>query len=190
MYIAHSRVWIKDAKHRGTIAIVHGYGECSDIHLESAVQFSLNGFDVHLIDLRGYGSSGGFRMTCSRIHDYHYDVTALLQQCSADLPLYLYGHSMGGLTIFSYLLNNPNLTISGVILSAPFLDFSQTKQVDEGKKAMVNFLAPHLDVWYQTLHSFIGVLCESRPTNSHDYERQAHLPVVHIKSQGYAFHVS
>jgi len=37
MYIAHSRVWIKDAKHRGTIAIVHGYGECSDIHLESAV---------------------------------------------------------------------------------------------------------------------------------------------------------
>jgi alpha-beta hydrolase superfamily lysophospholipase len=63
---------------RASIAIVHGFAECSDIHLESAIQYALNGFDVHLIDLRGYGLGGGFRMVNNRIHDYHYDVTALL----------------------------------------------------------------------------------------------------------------
>jgi acylglycerol lipase len=127
MYIAHTRVWRQAVHLRGTVAIVHGYGECSDIHLENAIQLALNGFDVQLIDLRGYGLSGGFRMSLNRIHDYHFDVTALLLQCSPDLPLYLYGHSMGGLTIMSYLLNNPNLNISGVVLSAPFLQFSESK---------------------------------------------------------------
>lgn len=63
---------------RASIAIVHGFAECSDIHLESAIQYALNGFDVHLIDLRGYGLGGGYRMVNNRIHDYHYDVSALL----------------------------------------------------------------------------------------------------------------
>lgn len=54
---------IPDEQLRATIAIVHGFAENSDIHLESALQYALNGFEVHLIDLRGYGLSGGFRMT-------------------------------------------------------------------------------------------------------------------------------
>ena len=61
------------------MAIVHGFAENSDIHLEGALQYALNGFDVHLIDLRGYGMSGGSRMVNNRVHDFHYDVTALLR---------------------------------------------------------------------------------------------------------------
>lgn len=93
--------------HKATIAIVHGFGENSDIHLESAMQYALNGFDIHLIDLRGYGYSGGYRMQGNRIHDYHHEVSALLRQVNPKIPLFLYAHSMGGLTVVSYLLNNP-----------------------------------------------------------------------------------
>jgi alpha-beta hydrolase superfamily lysophospholipase len=57
----------------------------------------------------------------NRIHDFHYDVTALLRQCDPNLPLFIYGHSMGGLTVTTYLLNNTGLNISGAILSAPLL---------------------------------------------------------------------
>ena len=76
-------------------------------------------------------------MVNNRVHDFHYDVTALLKQANPNLPLFLYGHSMGGLTVLSYLLNNPDLNISGVILSAPFLGFSHLKHVDEKKKMAV-----------------------------------------------------
>jgi alpha-beta hydrolase superfamily lysophospholipase len=150
MFLSHTRVFdrtvINEDSYQGTFAIVHGFAENSDIHLESAIQFALNGFDVHLIDLRGKGLSGGFRMVNNRIHDYHYDVSALLRQCNPNLPLYLYAHSMGGLAIISYLCNNPQLNISGVILSAPFLNFSETQKVDEFKKASVKFLSQHMDV--------------------------------------------
>ena len=70
---------VRDENLRATIAIVHGFAENSDIHLESAIQYALNGFDVHLIDLRGYGLAGGYRMIHNRIHDFQFDVTALLK---------------------------------------------------------------------------------------------------------------
>jgi len=59
--------------------LVHGYGENSDIFVESALQYALNGFDVHLIDLRGFGMTGGFRMSMWKLGDLHYDVAALLK---------------------------------------------------------------------------------------------------------------
>jgi acylglycerol lipase len=131
----------------------------------------LNGFDVQLIDLRGYGLSGGYRMVNNRVHDYHYDVTALLKQCDPKLPLFLYAHSMGGLTVTTYLLNNPNLKVSGVILSAPLLYFHESKQADEAKKAAVKALAPHLEVSYNRFNHKIGILGKSRSTHSCNRER-------------------
>jgi alpha-beta hydrolase superfamily lysophospholipase len=136
---------------KATFAIVHGYGENSDIFLETALQYALNGFDVHLIDLRGYGLSGSARMSRHRVHDYHHDVSVLLQMVNPKLPLFIYGHSMGGLTILTYLMNNPDLNIAGVVLSAPFLGIAERQNVDEAKKLIVRFLAPHLDVSYQLL---------------------------------------
>lgn len=161
--VCHTRLRdssIPDEKYRATMAIVHGFAENSDIHLESAIQYALNGYDVQLIDLRGYGLSGGYRMTNNRVHDFHYDVTVLLQQCNPNLPLFIYGHSMGGLTICSYLINNTNLNISGVILSAPLLAFSDTKGIDDKKKALVKTLAPHLEVSFEIFkNTSLGICC-------------------------------
>ena len=149
MFALHTNIRannIEEGQHIATMAIVHGFAENSDIHLESAIQYALNGFDVHLIDLRGYGMSAGFRMTNNRIHDFHYDVTSLLQQVNPKLPLFIYGHSMGGLTVCTYLLNNAGLNITGAILSAPLLYFSDLKPIDDSKKLVVTHLAPHLEV--------------------------------------------
>lgn len=54
----------------------------------------------------------------------------MLKQVRPDLPLYIYGHSMGGLTITSFLVNNPQLNIAGVILSAPMLGFNESINFD------------------------------------------------------------
>lgn len=44
-------------------------------------------------------------------------------QVSPDLPCFLLGHSMGGLTVNTFLANNPMIAskLSGVIYSAPLL---------------------------------------------------------------------
>lgn len=148
---------VRDENLRATIAIVHGFAENSDIHLESAIQYALNGFDVHLIDLRGYGLAGGYRMIHNRIHDLQFDVTALLKLVNPKLPLFLYGHSMGGLTVATYLLNNLDLNISGVILSAPLLNFSDSKPIPESKKIIVKALAPHMEVSFSSSSIHLGV---------------------------------
>jgi acylglycerol lipase len=143
MFCMHTRVRdtsLFEDDYKATIAIVHGFAENSDIHLESAMTYALNGLDVHLIDLRGYGFSGGSRCGGNKVSDYHYDVATLLKQVNPKLPLFVLGHSMGGLTVSSFFINNPNLNISGLILSAPLLSFTEQLGMDEKKKFLVRKL--------------------------------------------------
>ena len=110
MYLMHTHIRdtsLFDEDIKATLCIVHGFGECSDIFLEPAMTYAMNGLDVHLIDLRGFGYSAGTRCGGNKILDYHHDVTTLLKTVNPTLPLFLYGHSMGGLTLITYLLNNP-----------------------------------------------------------------------------------
>ncbi|CDW81614.1 alpha beta fold family protein [Stylonychia lemnae] len=153
---------IDDDDFKATMAIVHGYGENSDIFLESALQYALNGFDVHLIDLRGFGMTGGVRMNMWKISDLHHDVVALLQQVNPKLPLLIYGHSMGGLTILTFLVNNPTLNVSGVILSAPFLGVHESAKLDDKKKLTVKLLAPELEEFVVNPRIPVHLVCRDK----------------------------
>jgi len=84
-------------------------------------------------------------MSGNTIHNYQKDVAILLEQVNPKLPLFIYSHSMGGLTIASLLSNNPHLNIAGVMFSAPFLTFADRCGVNEVKKVLVKILAPHLE---------------------------------------------
>ena len=137
-----------DAYIKATFVIIHGLSENSDLFLESAIQYALNGFDVHLIDLRGFGLSAGVRMAQNKISDYHHEISALLKEVNPVLPLFIYGHSMGGLSIATYLTNNPNLNIAGVVMSAPLLEFHDSFGMDSKKRFLVKLLQPHIEVSY------------------------------------------
>jgi alpha-beta hydrolase superfamily lysophospholipase len=70
VYTLHSRfrdTTFFDEDIKASIAIFHGFGENSDIFMETALQFAMNGLDVHLIDLRGFGFSGGNRCGGNKI---------------------------------------------------------------------------------------------------------------------------
>ena len=41
------------------IGMVHGFCECSDGFIESAIQYALNGILVHIIDLESHGWAAG-----------------------------------------------------------------------------------------------------------------------------------
>lgn len=105
------------------LCIVHGFSHYSGEFYEFANFLAKNGVICHLIDLRGHGYSGGIRLdwTTSELQS---DILTLLKEAlneDEELPTYVFGHSMGGGLVASLFVNNENLQVNGVILSAPLL---------------------------------------------------------------------
>lgn len=127
--------------------MIHGFAQCSDVYIEGAFQYTLNGFIVHLVDLEGYGFSSGTRVSGMNIENFHHQITAVLKEASDDLPCFLFGHSMGGLAVSSYLGLNPGIAakLAGIIYSAPFLGFPDHNAPDFGKRAILALLSPVMD---------------------------------------------
>ena len=76
------------------------------------------------------------------IGDNHKDFSVLLKEFDKDLPLFLFGHSMGSAILISFLINNPSLKVAGVIASAPPLGMNQ--HVDYLKKGFAHYVLPEL----------------------------------------------
>jgi len=111
----------------GVIVIVHGLAEYGGRYSQTAESFAARGWTVYAGDLRGHGISpdlrGAGRVHVDRFTDYFMDVdafVALARQCHPDLPLFLLGHSMGGLITLSYVLDRPK-GLAGAIISSPAL---------------------------------------------------------------------
>lgn len=113
---------------RGSIVLIHGFAQCSDVWFETAFQLALNGYIVHMIDLEGNGYCAGNRVSGLAVERFHHQVSTILLQVSADLPCFLLSHSMGGLVVNTYLKLNPAIAqkLAGVIYSAPL--FGMTKK--------------------------------------------------------------
>lgn len=126
---------------KATICICHGFAEHSGRYLGSAARLAIVGFEVHMIDLRSFGVSGGARAGHD-IHEYQEDFVALLKQIRSDLPCFIWGHSMGGLIVTSLLINNPWLKLAGVLISAPL--YGHRDLYDKRKNAIVRCLSPEL----------------------------------------------
>lgn len=115
----YAKSWkIRPAK--GVICLVHGLGEHINRYQHVASFFNNHGYQFYGNDHYGHGQSGG-----SRGHTPSYDglleeVDTLIETAkkeNPDLPIYLYGHSMGGNIVLNYLfLRNPD--IAGVIATA------------------------------------------------------------------------
>jgi alpha-beta hydrolase superfamily lysophospholipase len=71
-------------------------------------EFASRGYAVTALDLRGRGKSDGERFYIESIDEYVSDVSLTMEHARAkhpDLPIYLLGHSAGGVTSTSYALD-------------------------------------------------------------------------------------
>ena len=113
---------------------------------------------VHLIDLRGFGYnntkflllnsirfSGGPRANASA-EEMHRDIEVLLRQASPNLPLFLYGHSMGAALITSLLIKNPYIHICGVILTSGLFGFPKERNMPWAKRSFIKLAGELLEV--------------------------------------------
>lgn len=108
---------------RAAVAMVHGLGE--HLHRYDALHATLvaAGFAVAAADLRGHGRSPGPRGHIDRWDDYRADARAIVglaQSVAPDRPVFLFGHSMGGLIVLDLALQRPQ-GLAGVVASGPAL---------------------------------------------------------------------
>ena len=111
----------------GVIVIVHGLAEHGGRYRETAEFLADNGWAVYACDLRAHGLSPNppkaGRVHVDRFTDYFRDVeaiTGLARGENPELPLFILGHSMGGLISIRYVLARPE-GLAGAIISSPAL---------------------------------------------------------------------
>lgn len=103
------RVWEPEGTARAVIVICHGVNSHGGQYGWAAEQFVASGFAVLALDLRGRGRSEGERFYVEDIADYVADVAGTIAIAKARYPgikLFLLGHSAGGVTSASYMLDH------------------------------------------------------------------------------------
>lgn len=107
----------------GAIAIVHGLGGHSGQFGPVVHHFVPQGYAVYGIDLRGHGRSPGQRGYINHWSEFREDVTRLRHHVLAqhpDVPLFLWGHSLGGVIVLDDALRDP-AGLHGIVITAPAL---------------------------------------------------------------------
>lgn len=103
------RSWRPIGRPRAVIAICHGFNAHSGQYLWAAGQLVDRGFAVYALDLRGRGKSDGERYFVDRVEDWTDDLGGLIriaEEREHGLPLFLLGHSAGGVISSIYTLDN------------------------------------------------------------------------------------
>lgn len=112
-----TRSWQPASSPRAVVAICHGFNSNSGQYEWVAEQFASAGYAVYALDLRGRGKSDGKRFYVDNVDEYVSDVDALVKFAKSrepGLPVYLLGHSAGGVISCTYTLKHQS-EIAGLI---------------------------------------------------------------------------
>lgn len=117
--------WLPEGEPRAIVLVSHGHGEHGGRYAELARHLAERGMAVHAIDHRGHGRSGGTRGHVDRFDQYVADLETWRRAVTADvpagIPVFLLGHSLGGLIAIRHLQTHPEAGFRGAVLSAPLL---------------------------------------------------------------------
>jgi alpha-beta hydrolase superfamily lysophospholipase len=111
------RSWRPEGKPRAVVVIVPGFNSHSGYYAWVAEQLVANGLSAYAIDLRGRGKSDGERFYVEEFGDYVSDVAnliSLVKSREPGVPVFLLGHSAGGVVSCLYALEHQT-EISGLI---------------------------------------------------------------------------
>lgn len=111
-------------QYRGIICIVHGFGEHGGRYAHVADFFNKKGYAVLAIDNRGHGKTEGKRGHTPSFDSYLDDIDVFLtdtKQRLNDVPMFLYGHSMGGNLTLNYVIRRKPTILRGLVVTGPWI---------------------------------------------------------------------
>jgi alpha-beta hydrolase superfamily lysophospholipase len=112
-----TRTWRPEVGAAGIVVLIHGFNSHSGYFTWAAEQFVEAGLAVYALDHRGRGRSEGDRFYVEKFSDWLADVDTLVGIARSEnphAPLFLLGHSVGGVIASSYALEHQD-EIAGLI---------------------------------------------------------------------------
>lgn len=143
-----TRSWQPEGKPRAVVVIVHGFNSHSGQYLWAADQFTKNGLAVYALDLPGRGRSEGERYYVAKIEDFTDNIETLVQQAKSanpGLPVFMLGHSAGGVTACIYALDHQS-EIDGLICESFAFELPVPDIVLTFLKGL-SYITPHTHVF-------------------------------------------
>jgi len=113
----HVRAFPPVGRPRAAVVMCHGVNSHGGQYLWPGTQFAAAGLAAFALDLRGRGKSEGARYFVDDVADYVADVAsviALAKSRHPGLPVFLLGHSAGGVVSCSYTLDH-QAEIAGLV---------------------------------------------------------------------------
>lgn len=143
--------WPAESQSKAIVVLVNGHREYMEKYSEFISEFLTRNVGVYTLDNRGQGLSD--RLLNNRMKSYakNFDyfssdlnefITQIVQKDprTAELPLYLVGHSMGGHICLRYLHDHPN-SIDKAVLLSPMLGMKLgSKLMDLIGKSLISAL--------------------------------------------------
>jgi len=123
---------------------------------------------VHLIDLSGFGFSGGTKCSSS-LEELHQDIESLLLQCEIEIPLFMMGQGLGAGVLLSFLMRN-RIKIAGVITTAALIESHHLKSYNGVIRWLLNGFASdygvtNLSIKFIKMSVFIKDYCFNAKVN-------------------------
>ncbi|ETR69458.1 MAG: lysophospholipase [Candidatus Magnetoglobus multicellularis str. Araruama] len=113
--------WLPEDDPKAVILLVHGLVEHSGRYMNMVNYFVPQSYAVYGFDHMGHGKSHGQRTYIDQFKDFTDNIKQyfdLIRQKHQDLPIILFGHSMGALISANYLLDYQS-ELAAAVLSGP-----------------------------------------------------------------------
>lgn len=141
------RSWRPQGPARALLVISHGFKAHGGLYAWAAEQLAATGLSVYAIDHRGHGESGGDRYEAQNIAEFVADIDQLVELAKSQdpgLPVFLLGHSAGGVMGCVYALEN-QAKLAGFICESYALGVYAPGLALAALKGL-SHIAPHLHV--------------------------------------------
>ena len=141
--------WLPDGEVKAVLFLVHGLGEHCCRYENHVNYFVPKGYAIYGLDHLGHGKSDGQQEVIDRFTDYTDTLATyfkMVRGWQEGKPIFIMGHSMGGLITCYYLLDH-QADFKGAILSAPAIKVSDSissTTITMGK--MLSVIAPKAGV--------------------------------------------
>ncbi|MBV8542152.1 MAG: lysophospholipase [Pseudonocardiales bacterium] len=142
------QAWLPRDPVRAVIVIVHGVHEHSARYAHVGTRLAAAGFAVYAADHRGHGRSDGRRGNIERMALIVADLASFVRfalERHPGLPVFMVGHSLGGLIALHYA-TEPGTLLDGLVVSGPAVQAIVGSALQRRLAGVLSTLVPNVGV--------------------------------------------